>query len=268
MSALGWDWVERCLVCGGTPTLELHDEAVAAGAAALPVIGRVLARREWRSGDSVAEAFVSLHALRLLGIIGEPAAIPMLASVLRDPRDPARHGEEAALALARVGGDALPILERVLVDRSEDTWVRGCAARGLMHAALRDRKAKKRALAAYERLLRDPAETDATLGALIVDAIRVLHAGALLPAIFEAWMGGRIDREFIAWPDLEIELTSRRARSDWGEHALTKRDPREEYTTEAQFLEQLDEDAARELSAVLERLRREGADEPPETGPA
>ena len=36
MSAIGWNWVERCLACGGTPTLELHDEAVAAGAGAIP----------------------------------------------------------------------------------------------------------------------------------------------------------------------------------------------------------------------------------------
>lgn len=229
MAPLTWDWVERCLDGGGRPSLELYDEAIAAGVDAIPVLGEVLARVEWRSGDSTSEAITSLHALRVLGAVGDPAAIPLLAGVLRDPRDPARHGEEAALALARIGGDALPILERVLGDRSEDTWVRGCASRGLMHAALRNRKARARALAAFERLLRDPLETDATLGALVVNAIRVLHAGALLPAIFTAWMAGRIDQEFIAWPALEAELSTRRSRADWAEHALAKKDPRDDY---------------------------------------
>ena len=31
MPSLDWDWVERCLARGGHPTLELYDEAIAAG---------------------------------------------------------------------------------------------------------------------------------------------------------------------------------------------------------------------------------------------
>lgn len=61
------------------------------------------------------------HAARLLGDIGAPAAIPALASALRDPHeDEASVKKTAAEALARVGGpDAIDLLIAELV-RSDD----------------------------------------------------------------------------------------------------------------------------------------------------
>ena len=120
MVALAEDWVDRCLAIGGDPTLEQFDEAVASGRGALPVMAVILARADWRDGDASPESRLSLHAIRILGVIAEPAAIPMLASVLRDPRDPARHGDEAALALARIGGDALRVLQATFADHEHD----------------------------------------------------------------------------------------------------------------------------------------------------
>jgi hypothetical protein len=45
MPGLDWGWVERCEALGGEPTLELFDEAVAAGRDALPLLVDLLSRR-------------------------------------------------------------------------------------------------------------------------------------------------------------------------------------------------------------------------------
>lgn len=262
MRPLGWAWAQSCRAVGGLPTLELFDEAVASGEDAIPLMGRILSRRSWRMGQDPDQAAISAAALRVLGAIGSPRAVPIVLAVLRDPIDVGLFGEEAAHALGRIGESALPSLERVLADRDENTWVRGAAARALTIAALRDRRLRPKVLPALERVLRDREQTDRLANALVVHAIRMLAADDLLGVIDEAYRAGRVDDDFISWDDLLLDLVARRHRPDPEEKAAARRDVREDYVTLDQFLAGIDPDLAASITGELGRLRREGAEEP------
>lgn len=264
MAQLGWAWVESCRAVGGVPTLELFDEAVAAGEGAIPLMGRILSRRSWRTGRDPDQAAISVGALRVLGAIESPRAVPIVLGVLRDPIDVGLFGEEAAHALGRIGESALATLERVLADRGEDAWVRGAAARALTIAALRDRRLRPAVLPAFERVLRDREQTDRLANALVVHAIRMLAADDLLGAIDEAYRAGRVDDDFIAWDDLLLDLVARRHRPDPEEKAAARRDVREDYVSTERLLAGMDPELGESIAGELERLRRDGAQEPAE----
>ena len=262
MTTLGWEWVEACRVMGGEPTLELFDEAVGAGDEAVALLSRVLARRSWRDGSDPARGAVVVHAIRVMGEIASPTAIPALLGVLRDPGDPSTFGEEAALALARIGEPAFASLERLVHDRGADTWPRALGARALMHAALRDRRRRPRVLPVYEKALREKAETDATFVSLVATCVRHLGAAGLLDALREAHEAGRMDPDFGQWNDLAIDVVVRRWRPDVEEKRRARRDVRAEYWTLAELLATVDAPLAERIAGELQRLRREGADEP------
>jgi hypothetical protein len=225
-------------------------------------MGRILSRTSWREGRDTDHASISVGALRVLGAIASPRAVPILMAVLRDPVDVGRFGEEAAHALARIGESAIPSLERVLADPCEDAWVRGAAARALTLAALRDRRLRPAILPAFARVLSDPRQTDRLANALVVHAIRMLAADDLLSVIDEAYRAGRVDDDFISWDDLLLDLVARHHRPDPDEKAAARRDLREDYVSMEQLLAGIEPDLAKEIEIELERLERDGAHEP------
>lgn len=95
-------------------------------------------------------ALASPAALRLLGLIGDLRALPALRKVLGD-NDPA-VASEAALALARLGDDAIaPIARRWLADPASSPSTRTAAAQALVLARAAD------APRAVAELIADPA---------------------------------------------------------------------------------------------------------------
>lgn len=232
-------WEARCRALGGDPSREMFDE-LARGEEALPLLLEILARPEWRNRSSPELQEIPVHALRALGEIRSMKALPALLGVLADPGDHATHGQEAALAVARYGADAMAPVERMLFDRSRDAWARARAARALMHAALRDRRLRARVRGTYERLLRDPDERDRLLVSIVIDCASGLAMAVLLPAIREAYLAGRADEQWGDLATVELDILARRQRPDEDAKRLARRDVRELYAPLAERLASLD----------------------------
>jgi hypothetical protein len=241
--ARGWRWVARCRVLNGRPTLEMWDEAVAAGAAMIPVLVDVLGRRGWREGIPDDCANLPVVAIRLLGELREASSLPAILSVLSDPVDPALHGEEAALALARFGEEAFPSVSRILFDGERECWVRALAARALMYAALRDRRLRPRVRACFERVLRNAAEKDRVLSANVVDCACRMACAALAPAIAAAFDAGRVDEDFTRRNDALMDVIARHQVPDSDARASARHDPREDCLPWAEQRDQYDAEA-------------------------
>jgi len=253
-NGLGWAWVARCRHFGGHPTLELFEEAVDAGEAAVPLLVEILARRDFRERSPADCAHLPVHALRILAEIGSPGALPAIASVLCDPVDPGLYGEEAALSLARFGEAAVKPLARVARDSSRDTWVRAAALQGLGYAALRDRRLRPRVLPVLKALLDDPSELDRTLVAQVIEACCRLAAESLWPSIMGAYKAGRVDEEVVTAEAVELELSLKRHRPDAEAKRLARRDVREDYVSWADAVEGLPPEDAEGLLAELATL--------------
>jgi len=89
------------------------------GRSALPMVREALGDPERRGA-----------ALRVLAAVGDPAALPDILGVLRNPKDQALH-VQAAEALAEIGGAAVvPTLTELLVS-SQDTAVRAACLKRL-----------------------------------------------------------------------------------------------------------------------------------------
>ena len=262
---IGWEWVAKCRLLGGVPTLDLFDEAVATGSDAVPLMVDILSRRELREGEVVDGAQVPVHAMRVLGEVRELAALPALLGVITDPVDPALYGDEAGLALARIGEPALAPLIGVLFDRDNDTWVRVTAARALTFAALVDRRRRPRVLDAYEKLLTDHSERDRMLNAHVVGDACDLAAARLIPAVVTAFQEGRVDEDTIDGQSAVRELESRHQRPDPDVKALARRDVREGYVSWEDLLEGMPAPDRALFEESVARIDREGA-APPEPG--
>jgi hypothetical protein len=200
--------------------------------------------------------------MRLLAEIGSPAAVPALVGVLTDPVDPGLHGEEAALALGRLGEPALGPLTRVAADRGRSTWVRSSAVQGLVHAALRDRRLRPRVIEALRGRLEDAAERDRTFVAQVVDACCRLAAEGLWPAIAAAHAAGRVDEDVIGIDAVELDLAVRRHRADPETKRQARRDVREDYATWDEAVDGLTPDELSSLKRRLDRLVEQGAEPP------
>jgi hypothetical protein len=254
---LGWDWVARCRLIGGTPTRELWDEAVSAGEAAVPLMVDVLSRRSFREGEPGDCALLPVHAMRVLTAVRSPAALPALLNVLSDPVDPGLYGEEAAVALARLGGAALAPLEGLFFDRRRDRWIRVGAARALLLCALADRRHRRRVRDAYDRFLRDPGESDGTLVAHVIADVCLMAAEVLLPAVEIAFAAGRVDEGVIDLESARIDLLTRHQRPDAESAAVARRDPGEDYVPWADLAAAMDPEDRASLEAALERCLTE-----------
>lgn len=260
----GWDWVARCRALDGIASRELFDEIVAAGDAAVPLLVDVLGRPAWRDGSVPELSELAATALRALGEIRSEKALPALLGVLAEPVDHALHGTEAALALARHGASAFGPVERMLGDRSRDSWARIRAARVPMYAALQDRRLRPRVKELYERFLRDPREQDRLVVSHVIDCACRLAMAALLPAIQDAVLAGRADPEWGSLLDIELDLATRRQRPDAETKGLARRDPREMHPPLAERLRDLDPVVA---ARIREDLRAaESISEPPGEG--
>ena len=262
--SLGWDWAARCRALGGNPTRELFEEAVAAGPLAVPLMVDILSRRAWREGRPDDCALLPVHAMRVLAEIEEPGAIPALVGVLCDPVDPAVHGEEAALALARLGEAMIPPVARVLRDRSLDTWVRAGAGRALVFAAAIDTALRPRVLEELAHVLGDPSETDRLFVAQVVHDACLLGAIEIVPSIEAAFLGDRVDPEFIDPYGADTHLHRTEKELDPEVVELISRDVRSEYLSWSDLEAGLPAEDLAMIAALVEAASREQSPPPEE----
>lgn len=254
-ATLGWDWAHRCRVVGGMPTVELWDEAIAAGDGAVPLMVGLLAQRDLRTGEPPDARMLPVAAMRVLATLRAEGGIPALVGVLLDPVDPSEYSEDAALALGRVGAPALGPVEGILRDSSRRTWERASAGHAMVNAALVDRRLRARVRAAYERVLLDPRETDRTFNAnLALDAV-TLGMLVLQPAIEVCHAAGRLDEDMVTMDAVRLDLAIRHHRPDIDAKVAARRDFRQELRTWAEMCDALEPEDLRRFERAMARAR-------------
>jgi uncharacterized protein YbaR (Trm112 family) len=123
------------LICqyeAGVP-LELAQEIVSRGTAAVPALCQIVADEDrWREADSAA----AVHAMHLLGAIGDPAAISALLAPLFWVEGSDFITENMPGVLAQLGPTAIPLLREFVHDPEQDLLMRCVAYSGLVGMAL------------------------------------------------------------------------------------------------------------------------------------
>jgi hypothetical protein len=127
--------IKRMSFCGlGIPPA-LAQEIIARGREAVPALCRIVSSPRWwhKYGD---EAAAVIHAMHLLGAIGDPAAAPALLAPIgwEEPSDFITDSMPGILA--RLGPGALPALRAFVEDPDQDSIMRSVVYEGLEGMAI------------------------------------------------------------------------------------------------------------------------------------
>ena len=115
--------------CGDDAPRRVAEAIVSRGAEALPWLCRLVSEdRWWREG----EGMLSLHAMHLLGGIGDPSAASALLEPLWRNEDSDFITEDMPGVLARLGPKAIPKLREFVEDSLQDSVMRSVAYTGLV----------------------------------------------------------------------------------------------------------------------------------------
>ena len=121
--------IELLAACGDDVPRRLADTIVSRGAEALPWLCRLVSEeRCWR----VEDGMLALHAMHLLGGIGDPSAASALLEPLRRDEDSDFITEDMPGILARLGPEAVPELSEFVEDPSQDSTMRSVVYTGLV----------------------------------------------------------------------------------------------------------------------------------------
>jgi len=121
-----------CQYEAGVP-LELAQEIVSRGAEAVPALCQIVSSEErWREEESAA----AIHAMHLLGAIGDPSAVSALLAPLFWEEESDFMTETMPGVLARLGPAAIPLLRRFVDDPDQDTVMRSVVYSGLVGMAI------------------------------------------------------------------------------------------------------------------------------------
>jgi len=124
--------IELLAACEDEVPRSLAQAIVSRGAEALPWLCRLVSEdRWWREG----EGMLAVHAMHLLGGIGDPSAVSALLAPLRRNEDSDFITEDMPGVLARLGPEAIPELREFVEDRSQDSVMRAVAYTGLVGMA-------------------------------------------------------------------------------------------------------------------------------------
>jgi len=125
--------VKRVLECRYDCPLALAQEVVARGSEAVPFLCRIVAdAASWWDEDSAA----CIHAMHLLGAIGDPAAVYALLAPLEHDEPSDFITEDMPSILARLGPEAIPALRDFVQDDAQDAVMRSVAYDGLVGMAV------------------------------------------------------------------------------------------------------------------------------------
>jgi len=127
--------INRMCSCGLGIPLALVQETIARGGEAVPALCKIVSSPRWwhKYGD---EAAAVIHAMHLLGAIGDPTAAPALLAPIawEEPSD--FITENMPGILARLGPGALPALRAFVEDPEQDSIMRSVVYDGLEGMAI------------------------------------------------------------------------------------------------------------------------------------
>jgi hypothetical protein len=128
----------------------LRRQLVSAGADAVPALVALVEDRDAWQDDAPGEGWPPIHAVELLGEIGDPRALAALLAALPDTGDLDVLRDKVWLALPKFGPAALePLL--AAHDETEDDRDRADLAATLAQLGVRDDRVLPRLFAAFER---------------------------------------------------------------------------------------------------------------------
>jgi len=115
--------IELLAACGDDVPRLLAEAIVSRGAEALPWLCRLVSEeRWWREQDGM----LALHAMHLLGGIGDPSAASALLEPLRRAEASDFITEDMPGILARLEPEAVPELREFVEDASQDAPMCAC----------------------------------------------------------------------------------------------------------------------------------------------
>ncbi|EYF04116.1 SEC-C domain-containing protein [Chondromyces apiculatus] len=141
-----------------------------------------------------------LHAVHLLGAIGDPAATPALVAMVRSRDEDDLVMEAGASILAALGPGAMGRLMRSAGDRGLDAFQRQIFTRSLYVIAARHPAHRAEVAAFLTRLLRDP---DEVFVAMMIEDVARTGDPAAQAAVDMVFEEGRASPSFITREDIE-----------------------------------------------------------------
>jgi hypothetical protein len=170
----------------------------------LPLSKILQESRYWKASDDTLWAPV--HAVKLLGIIADPQALPQLitALVLADEMDYDWVMEDLPTVFGRIGSPAVePLIEFIQAHsgESEFQWPRIVAADGLVAIAIHFPRERERVLSFLHGLFSE-GENPEFLG-FVAAYLLDLNDPSSLPVLEEAFNKELIDEEIVRIEDLQ-----------------------------------------------------------------
>ncbi len=170
----------------------------------LPLSKILQERRYWEASDNTL--WMPVHAVKLLGIIADPQALPQLINtlVLADEMGYDWIMEDLPTVFGRIGPSAVePLIEFIQAHsgESEFYWPRINAAEGLVAIAIHYPRERERILSFLHGLFSDGEDPEflGFVAAYILD----LNASSSLPILEEAFNKELIDEDIIRKEDLQ-----------------------------------------------------------------
>jgi hypothetical protein len=186
--------------CGYDVPPGLAEEIARRGREAIEPLA-ALARDDalWNATDA-RSGLAALHAVHLLGAIGDAACAPVLVEAVRTQDWGDFLTESAHSILAALDPTAIPLLREAALDTTLDPFQRGAFASGLFGIASRHPAHRAEVADFFTRILRD---TDEVLVSLLLDEAPRIDDPTVQAAVDAAFDEGRVNAMFIRKSDVE-----------------------------------------------------------------
>ena len=191
---------------GKKPGRALLDRVKACGPAAVFSLIEMATDAELLDSESEGpEVWAPIHAIKLLGELGDPEAIEPLLPLF-DRTDDDALAETLPEAFGGIGASAISPMRTLLFDRTRDTWTRVYAAEALGKIGRLNPETRRKVVETLVTRL-NPSESrapeDEIIVGFVISELGDLKAVAAAPAIRRAFAEDRVDTSII---DLDFAL--------------------------------------------------------------
>ncbi len=208
--------VEELRFAGLSLPAGLTGEILRRGKDAVPVLSALAGDAgAWESADP-DERWGPVHALHVLGAIGDPSAAGAIVDALRLSPEPDEIIENTPTILGHLGPQAIPDLARFIVDEGAEGLMRAVACDGLASIAVLHPQTRAPIVAFLRQYVVEGGQhdPDALTGAIM--ALVVLRDRASLPAIAQAFRSKQVDEDLMVFEDArDVIITPETVSTDW-----------------------------------------------------
>jgi hypothetical protein len=192
--------IERLKTCGYDVPSGLADEIARRGRDAIEPLAAIVRDDALWNGTDAPSSLAPIHAIHLLGAIGDVACAPILIEAVKTQDWGDFLTESGPSIFAALDPAAIPLLMEAALDTTLDPYQRNALAKGLFGIAARHPAHRATVAAFFTRILRD---TDEDLVSLLVDEAAMIDDPAVQAAVDAAFDEDRVDGLFIERNDVE-----------------------------------------------------------------